>query len=420
MHFFSYKEGQFCAENVPMERIVERVGTPLYIYSYNTFTRHFKVFDSAFKDVPHITCYSCKANPNLSLLKTIAVSGGGVDIVSGGELYAALSASIPSEKIVFSGVGKTEEEITYAAKSRIAMINVESEDELNVAATVGKKLRRQIPVSIRVNPEIDAKTHPYITTGLKKNKFGLLWNDARRLYDFMAADRWLDPVGISSHIGSQITEISPFTEAVRSLKRMVNELKQAGIMLRYMDIGGGLGITYKNELPPHPEEYAGAVTSELKEGGLTIILEPGRVIVGNSGVFVTKVLYVKMTGEKIFYIVDGAMNDLVRPALYDAYHEIVPVRENKTQNVVADVVGPVCESGDFLAKGRELPALKPGDLVAVMSAGAYGFSMSSNYNLRKKVPEVLVKDDEFFVVRKRERNADLLRGQSIPDFLESR
>lgn len=420
MHFFSYKEGQFCAENVRIDHIAERVGTPLYIYSYNTFARHFQVFDGSFKGIPHITCYSCKANPNLSLLKTIAVLGGGVDIVSGGELYAALSASIPPEKIVFSGVGKTEQEITYAAKSQIAMINVESEDELKVAARVGQKLRRQVPVSIRVNPEIDAKTHPYITTGLKKNKFGLLWSDARRLYGFMAANRWLDPVGISSHIGSQITEISPFTEAVQSLKRMVNELKEAGITLHYMDIGGGLGITYKNELPPHPEEYARAIAPELKDTGLTLILEPGRVIVGNSGIFVTRVLYVKKAGDKTFYIVDGAMNDLIRPSLYDAYHEIVPIRENTTRNVLADVVGPVCESGDFLAKGREMPALNPGDLVAVMSAGAYGFSMSSNYNLRKKVPEVLVKDDDFFVVRKRERNADLLRGQSVPDFLESR
>jgi diaminopimelate decarboxylase len=420
MHFFSYKEGHFYAENVPIEGIARQVGTPLYIYSYNTFTRHFRVFDGAFKDIPHITCYSCKANPNLSLLKTISVLGGGVDIVSGGELYAALKAGVPAEKIVFSGVGKTEQEIAYAVKSRIAMLNVESEDELTVAARVGQKLRRRVPVSIRVNPEIDAKTHPYITTGLKRNKFGLLWGDSRRLYDVMAANRWLDPVGISSHIGSQITEISPFTEAVQSLKRMVNELKEVGIALRYMDIGGGLGITYKNELPPHPEEYARAITPELKDGGLTLILEPGRVIVGNSGIFVTRVLYVKEAGDKVFYIVDGAMNDLVRPALYDAYHEIVPVRETKTQSVVADVVGPVCESGDFLAKGREMPALKPNDLVAVMSAGAYGFSMSSNYNLRKKVAEVLVKDDDFFVVRKRERNADLLRGQSVPDFLESR
>lgn len=420
MHFFSYKEGQFCAENVPIERIVGQVGTPLYIYSYNTFARHFQVFDGAFKDVPHITCYSCKANPNLSLLKTIAVLGGGADIVSGGELYAALSAGIPAEKIVFSGVGKTEQEIAYAVKSRIAMINVESEDELMVAARVGQRLRRQAPVSIRVNPEIDAKTHPYITTGLKKNKFGLLWENARGLYDVMAANRWLEPVGISSHIGSQITEISPFTEAVQSLKRMADELKEAGIVLRHMDIGGGLGITYKNELPPHPEEYARAICPELKDAALTLILEPGRVIVGNSGIFVTRVLYVKKTGDKTFYIVDGAMNDLVRPALYDAYHEIVPARENGTQTVTADVVGPVCESGDFLARGREMPALRPGDLIAVMSAGAYGFSMSSNYNLRKKVPEVLVRDEDFFVVRKRERNADLLRGQSVPDFLESR
>lgn len=420
MHSFSYKNGHLCAENVPIESISRETGTPLYIYSYNTFASHFQVFDGAFGDTPHITCYSCKANPNQSLLRTVATLGGGVDIVSGGELYAALHASVPPDKIVFSGVGKTEEEIIYAVKSQIAMINVESEGELMAAARVGKRLRRQVPVSIRVNPEIDAKTHPYITTGLKKNKFGLLWNDARRLYDFMAADRWLNPIGISSHIGSQITEISPFLEAVQSLKRAVAELKEAGIPLRYMDIGGGLGITYQNELPPHPEEYARAIAPEMKDTNLTLILEPGRVIVGNSGIFVTRVLYVKKAGDKTFYIVDGAMNDLVRPAFYDAYHEIIPVREGSPEIVVADVVGPICESGDFLAKGREMAALKQGDLVAVMSAGAYGHSMSSNYNLRRRVPEVLVKDDKFFVVRKRERRADLLRGQSIPEFLESR
>jgi diaminopimelate decarboxylase len=348
----------------------------------------------------------------------VARMGGGADVVSGGELFRALNAGVPAKKIVFSGVGKTEEEITYAARSAILMINMESADEVRAVAGVGKRLRKKIPVSIRVNPEIDPKTHPYITTGLKKNKFGILWQDARELYRAIASEPFLAPVGISSHIGSQITEMAPFIEAVRSLKRMMAELKRQGTQLTYMDIGGGLGISYKGELPPHPEQYGSAIEKELKGTGLTLILEPGRVIVGNSGIFVTKVLYVKKTPQKTFYIVDGAMNDLVRPALYDAYHEIIPLLKAGARRIKVDVVGPICESGDFLAKERSLPELAPGAVVAVLGAGAYGYSMSSNYNSRRKVAEVLVKGDEFFVVRKRERPADLIRGENIPDFLK--
>lgn len=418
MNFFEYRNGELYGEDIPLRTIVKKVGTPAYVYSYKTFERHLRVFDASFTRIPHLTCYSCKANSNSALLRIVARLGGGADVVSGGELFRALRASIPANKIVFSGVGKTEEEIAYAVESGILMINMESEDELRSVAAIGRRMRIRVPVSIRVNPQIDPKTHPYITTGLKKNKFGVLWEEARRLYREIQREPYLTPVGISSHIGSQITEMGPFIEAVRSLKGMVAELRRANIALTYMDIGGGLGITYKEEFPPHPEEYGRTIEKELRGTGLTVILEPGRVIVGNSGIFVTKILYVKKTLDKTFYIVDGGMNDLVRPALYDAYHEIIPIAETDGPSTKVDVVGPICESGDFLARSRKMPALDAGTIVAVMGAGAYGFSMSSNYNSRRRVPEVLVRDKSFFVVRKRETNTDLVRGEVIPDFLK--
>ncbi|HUJ89432.1 MAG TPA: diaminopimelate decarboxylase [Syntrophorhabdales bacterium] len=418
MNFFEYKDGQLYAEDVPLQQIVKRVGTPAYVYSYKTFQRHFKVFDGAFKSIPHITCYSCKANSNIALLRMVAKMGGGADVVSGGELFRALRVSIPASKIVFSGVGKTEAEIKYAVRSRILMINMESEGEVRSVARIARRMRTKVAVSIRVNPEIDPKTHPYITTGLKRNKFGILWEEARRLYREIADETFLTPVGISSHIGSQITQMGPFIEAVQSLRGMVTELKREGITLKYIDIGGGLGIPYRRELPPHPGEYGPAIERELRGSGLTVVLEPGRVIVGNSGIFVTKLLYVKETPEKRFYIVDGAMNDLVRPALYDAYHEIVPLEQADAKKEKVDVVGPICESGDFLARDRKMPLLEPGAVVAVLGAGAYGFSMSSNYNSRKRVPEVLVRGKEFFVVRRRESLKDLGRGETIPEFLK--
>jgi diaminopimelate decarboxylase len=418
MNYFKYKKGELYCENVPIKEIVKAVGTPLYIYSYRTFERHFQVFDSAFRKIPHIVCYSCKANANGSLLRTISKLGGGADIVSGGELYKALRAGIPHNKIVFSGVGKTEEELRAAIKADILMINIESEGELAMLKKLSKNMKKKVPVSIRVNPEIDPKTHPYITTGLKKNKFGVLWADARRLYQEIAKEEYLVPAGMSSHIGSQILELTPFIEAVRSLKSMILELRGNGISPSMIDIGGGLGITYKEELPPLPEEYAKVIEKELKGVALTLILEPGRVLVGNSGIFVTKVLYVKKVPEKTFYVVDGAMNDLVRPSLYNAYHEIKPVKEKKDGVIKADFVGPICESGDFFAKDRETARLFQDDLIAIYGAGAYGYSMSSNYNARRRSPEVLVKDKEFFIVKKRETFGDLIKGESTPPFLE--
>jgi diaminopimelate decarboxylase len=418
MHYFEYKNGELYCEDVPVEHIVKETGSPVYIYSHKTLERHFTVFDNAFKGIPHIVCYSCKANSNIAILRIIGRLGGGIDIVSGGELYRALAAHIPGNKIVFSGVGKNEEEIKAAIQSQILMINAESEEELSAIAKIARKMRKEVPLSIRVNPQIDPKTHPYITTGLKKNKFGVIRDDAFKLYKKMKEEKYLIPAGISSHIGSQILELGPFKEAVRSLKDMVDQLKQDGIPLKYIDIGGGLGITYKDELPPHPDDYARTIEEELKDTDLTLILEPGRVLVGNSGIFVTKLLYVKKVPGKTFYIVDGAMNDLVRPSLYGAYHEIVPVHDKNGKKVKVDIVGPVCESGDFLAKDREIAPLASGELLAVMGAGAYGFSMSSNYNSRRRVPEVLVKEAGFYVIKKRETLRDLLKGESIPSFME--
>jgi diaminopimelate decarboxylase len=418
MNYFKYHKGELYCENVPIKKIVGAVGTPLYIYSYRTFERHFQVFDRAFRKIPHLVCYSCKANANGSLLRTIHKLGGGADIVSGGELYKALRAGIPHNKIVFSGVGKTEEELRAAIKADILMINIESEGELAMLKKLSKNMKKKVPVSIRVNPEIDPKTHPYITTGLKKNKFGVLWADAHRLYQEIAKAEYLVPAGMSSHIGSQILELTPFIEAVRSLKSMILELRGNGISPAMIDIGGGLGITYKEELPPLPEEYAKVIEKELKGMGLTLILEPGRVLVGNSGIFVTKVLYVKKVPEKTFYVIDGAMNDLLRPSLYSAYHEIKPVEEKKDGTIKADFVGPICESGDFFAKDRETARLFQDDLIAIYGAGAYGYSMSSNYNARRRAPEVLVRDKDFFIVKKRETFGDLVKGESTPPFLE--
>lgn len=418
MDYFEYRNGELFCEDVPVRDVAGKVGTPFYLYSHGTFERHFRVFDGAFRNIPHLACYSLKANSNGALVRTIAKLGGGADIVSGGELYRAQRSGIPANKIVFSGVGKNEKELRSAIDAGILMINIESEGEFLLLKSLTRKMKKKVPVSIRVNPEIDPKTHPYITTGLKKNKFGVLWTEASRLYREIAAEEYLVPVGISSHIGSQILELGPFIEAVASLRSMIVELRQQGIAVGMLDIGGGLGITYKDELPPRPEEYAGVIEDTLRGMGVTLILEPGRVLVGNSGIFVTRIQYVKRAQGKTFYIVDGAMNDLVRPSLYDAYHEIIPVDERTGTKAAVDIVGPICESGDFLAKERQMADLEEGDLLAVKSAGAYGFSMSSNYNSRRRAAEVLVKGSEFFVVRKRETLRDLTRGESIPSFLE--
>jgi diaminopimelate decarboxylase len=417
MHFFEYKNHQLQCEGIPIREIAEKVGTPFYLYSYHTLVRHFTVFDDAFKGIPHIICYSAKANSNLAFLRLFINLGGGVDVVSGGELYRALKGGAAPHKIVFSGVGKREDEIEYALKTGILMFNVESSQELQVINEVAGRIGKKAPIAIRVNPDIDPKTHPYISTGLKQNKFGIDVLRAPMAYRLASQLPNLKIVGIDCHIGSQLVEVEPIIEALRKLKELVENLRKKGMEIQYLDLGGGLGITYEDEEPPHPIEYASTILEEIRGFGCTLILEPGRVIVGNAGVLVSKVLYTKENEEKRFVIVDAGMNDLVRPSYYGSYHQILPVKEETREEIVADVVGPLCESSDFLAKGRKIPNLLSGELIAIMSAGAYGFSMSTNYNSRPRVAEVLVRDDQMFVIRQREGYEDLIRGEKIPDFL---
>jgi len=413
MNEFKYRKGKLYCEDVPVDEIAEKVGTPFYLYSKETILRHYKAIDGAFKKIKHITCFAMKANSNLSILSLLAGCGAGADIVSGGELYRARKAGVPANKILFSGVGKSTEEIEYALRSGILMFNIESSEEAEVINDVAGRLRKKAPVSFRINPDVDPKTHPYISTGLKKNKFGININDAVAEYRKAKIMKWLDVVGIHYHIGSQLTSVSPFVDSLKRTKVLLQNLRKEGIDIRYFDMGGGLGITYKDEEPPHPKNYAAALMPYLTDLGCTVLLEPGRVIVGNAGILVTKVMFTKTNGIKNFVIVDAGMNDLVRPSLYGAYQEIVPVKKIKSEKIEADVVGPICESGDFLAKDRMIVPAKRGDLLAVMSAGAYGFTMSSNYNSRPRVAEVLVDKKKVSVVRKRENFADLVRGEKV-------
>jgi diaminopimelate decarboxylase len=417
MNYFSYKNGELYCEEVPVKKIVEEVGTPVYIYSARTIKRHFKVFDTAFKEVSHLVCYSVKANSNIAVLRLLGNLGAGADIVSGGELKRVLKAGISPQKVVFSGVGKTPEEIEFALFQNILMFNVESEEELFLIGEIAKRLKKKARFSLRVNPNVDPKTHPYISTGLKKNKFGIPEEEVIKLYESTKENPYLEAVGMDAHIGSQLTSISPFVEALSRLKKLWKELESLGFELKYLDLGGGLGIVYKDEEPPMPEEYAKAIIKEAKELNAILILEPGRVIVGNAGILVTRVLYKKKNNEKNFVIVDAGMNDLIRPAFYDAYHQIIPVEEKNGKKEVVDVVGPICESGDFFAKERELTEVSSGDLLAIMSAGAYGFVMSSNYNTRPKPPEILVIDDKFYIIRRRETVEDILSFETIPECL---
>jgi diaminopimelate decarboxylase len=353
----------------------------------------------------------------LALLRLFSSLGGGVDVVSGGELYRAIKGGADPQKIVFSGVGKRVDEIEYALKTGILMFNVESSQELQVINEVAGRIGKKANIAIRVNPDIDPKTHPYISTGLKQNKFGIDILRAPMAYRLASQLPNLKIVGIDCHIGSQLIEVEPIIEALRKLKQLVGNLRKEGMEIQYLDLGGGLGITYEDEEPPHPMEYASNIFEEIKGFGCTLILEPGRVIVGNAGILVSKVLYTKENEEKRFVIVDAGMNDLVRPSYYGSYHQILPVKEESREEIVTDVVGPICESSDFLAKERKMPKVNPGELIAVMSAGAYGFSMSTNYNSRPRVAEVIVRDDQMFVIRRRENYEDLIRGEEIPDFL---
>ena len=423
MNHFEYRNGEMFAEGVPLKRIAKEIGTPAYVYSLATLRRHFHVFDQAFSKVAHIVCFSVKANSNIALLRAFAKEGSGFDIVSAGELFRALKAGADPKKIVFSGVGKTKEEIEYALNSGILMFNVESEHEMVALNEIAGGIRKKAPISLRINPDVDPQTHPYISTGMKKAKFGIDIMRALESYKKAMSLPNLEVVGVDCHIGSQLTSVSPFVDALARVREyldrvLVGSLKKEGARIRYLDLGGGLGINYKDETPPHPDEYAKAIIEGLEGLDVTLILEPGRVIVGNAGILVTEVQYIKETDDKKFVIVDGGMNDLIRPALYGSYQAIQPITQANGEKIVADVVGPICESGDFFAKDREISRPKRGDLLAVMSAGAYGFTMASNYNSHPKPPEVLVDGDRYYVVRARESLDDLIRGEEIPAALQ--
>jgi len=418
MHHFLYRNNELYCEDVPIRMIAEKVGTPFYLYSHATLKRHFLIFNEAFEGIERLVCFSAKANTNLAVLKLFESLGGGLDIVSGGELYRGLKAGFSPDKIVYSGVGKRVDEIDYALDTGILMFNVESLEELELIDKRAGLLKTKAPVSIRVNPDVDPKTHPYISTGLKKNKFGIDTETAIQAYRFASKLENIDVIGIDCHIGSQITEAKPFMEALESLNALIDELKNMGIEIRYIDMGGGLGITYNDESPPHPREYARAIVAALKGSHFKLILEPGRVIVGNAGILVTRVLFRKSGKVKEFVIADAGMNDLMRPTLYDAFHAIEPVVATENKTITADVVGPICETGDFLALDRKIPDVKKGDLLVVMSAGAYGFTMSSNYCSRPKAAEVMVKDNRFHVVKARQNYEDLVDGESIPPFFD--
>jgi diaminopimelate decarboxylase len=419
MNYFEYRNEQLYAEDVSLADLAARIGTPFYVYSARTLRRHYRVFDEAFAGTDHLICYAMKALSNLSILKLFASMGAGFDIVSVGELMRCLRVGADPRKIVFSGVGKTDEEIAAALEANILMINVESRPELGRVAEVAGKMKRRAPVSLRVNPDLDPGTHPHISTGHRDSKFGVPLSQVDGYYAEARALKNLEIVGLSTHIGSQITEMAPFAEAGNKVALIVGRLRAEGIALKYLDLGGGLGIPYQ-EQPPPPSEYAAAILKATAGLGLKIITEPGRVIVGNAGVLVTRVLYNKETDVKRFIVIDGAMNDLIRPVLYEAYHEIAAVDRSKAGKIATvDVVGPVCESGDFFAREREMPLPQAGDLLAVMSAGAYGFVMASNYNSRPRAPEVLVDGADAHVIRERESFEDLIRGEHIVTLKQS-
>jgi diaminopimelate decarboxylase len=419
MNYFHYQDQALFCEEVSVERIAREAGTPFYLYSHRTLLHHFRVFDAAFAEVPHIVCFSVKANSNTAILRLFVREGGGVDLVSGGELYRALKAGVDPGKVVYSGVGKREDEIDFALKTGILMFNVESAQELETINDRAAILGLRAGIALRVNPDVDPETHPHISTGLRENKFGIDVEASLVAYRRASSLTHLDIKGVSCHIGSQVTKISPFIDALGRLKDLIRRLREEGIAIRYLDLGGGLGIAYDQETPPHPSEYARTIIDASKDLDCTFIFEPGRVIVGNAGILVTRVLYTKGNDGKRFVVVDAGMNDLIRPSLYGAFHQIQPVLRRAREEITVDVVGPICESGDFLAKGRRLPAFERGELMAVMSAGAYGFTMSSNYNSRPRIPEILVRDDCWYVIRKRETCEDLTRGEEIPDFMNT-
>lgn len=413
MDHFNYRDGHLFAEDVNLADIAEQYGTPCYVYSRATFERHWRAFDEALSGHRHMICYAVKANANLAVLNLLACLGSGFDIVSGGELQRVLKAGGDAGKVVFSGVGKQSWEIKLALEAGILCFNVESEAELERVEQIAAELNRPAPVSFRVNPDVDAGTHPYISTGLRENKFGIDINVVSGLYERAAASPHLDVIGVDCHIGSQLTTLEPFIDAVGRVIRLVENLDRRGIEIKHLDLGGGLGVRYDNESPPSPFELASAIGEALGNLRYEIILEPGRAIAANAGVLLTRVEYLKEHSGKHFAIVDAAMNDLIRPSLYGAYQDITPVKLNgEGKTAVYDIVGPICETGDFLGKGREL-SLKAGTLLAVRSAGAYGFVMSSNYNDRPKAAEVMVDGNRAYQVRARQKLEDLWQGEAL-------
>lgn len=412
MDHFNYQGNALFVEDVPVAEVAAQYGTPCYVYSRATLERHYKAYQEAMGDFPHLICFAVKANSNLAVLNILARLGSGFDIVSGGELARVIAAGGDPGKVIFSGLGKTEAEIAQALEVGIHCFNVESESELARIDAVSQRLGKQAPISVRVNPDVDAGTHPYISTGLKTNKFGIATEQAQAVYRQAATMPGIKVVGIDCHIGSQLTSTEPFLHAIDRLLAMVDQLANEGIVLKHFDMGGGLGVNYDKEAPPHPVELMRAVKARLQGRDLTLLVEPGRSIAANAGIFVTRVEFLKRNEHKNFAIVDGAMNDLLRPALYGAWQAIVPVVKSGGEEAVYDVVGPVCESGDFLGKDRPL-SVEAGDLLAVRSAGAYGFVMSSNYNTRPRVPEIMVDGADTYLIRRRETLDDLLSLESL-------
>jgi diaminopimelate decarboxylase len=413
MDHFEYRDGVLHAEDVPLTAIAERFGTPTYVYSRATLTRHYRAFDEALAGLDHQVCYAVKANSNIAVLQVLARLGAGFDIVSGGELQRVLVAGGDPAKIVFSGVGKTADEIRLALDSRIFCFNVESEAELHRLSAIAERRGERARIALRVNPDVDAKTHPYISTGLKENKFGVDIAEAERLYQLAASLPGLNVDGVACHIGSQLLELAPFLDALDRVLGLIDRLAAAGVVLHHLDVGGGLGVRYDDEVPPSPAEWAAAIRPKLAERKLKVMTEPGRAIAGNAGVLLTRVELLKPGAHKNFAIIDAAMNDLIRPSFYDAWHAVLPARpRTDVEAKTWDLVGPVCETGDWLARDRSL-ALAEGDLLAFRTAGAYGFTMSSNYNSRGRAAEVLVDEARVHLVRERERFEDLVRGEAL-------
>ncbi|MEW6234655.1 MAG: diaminopimelate decarboxylase [Candidatus Omnitrophota bacterium] len=409
--FFQYRGNELFVENVLLREIAQSYGTPTYVYSQNAILDAFNGYRRGLDGLPHLVAFAVKANGNQAILHTLAQAGSGADLTSGGELALALRSGIPADRMIYSGVGKTDEEIREALRAGILMFNVESEPELETIDRLAQEVQKRAPVSFRVNPDIDAKTHPKITTGLREHKFGIFWESAVELYRKAAKMKGIEIMGISSHIGSSLQDATPLLQALDRLLELKNALRGAGIEISRLDLGGGLGIQYQSENPDLPEEYAAKVREKIRSSGATLILEPGRSIVGNAGVIVCRVLYVKRTADRTFIIVDAAMNDLARPAIYGAYHEIVPVRLSGEEQELVDVAGPICESSDVFGKQRPLPPCQPGDLLAICSAGAYGFAMASRYNGRVMPAEAMAEGERHWLIRRRETYEDLFRHQ---------